>query len=188
MLGIAVFGLASLALGLLLGPGPFLVTLAAGVILLLSATRAYRGGAPRIALYALYGGGLAWLLGFAASVPSGTFLGALSPEAIPSPAQLWGWTAVWAAVFTATLLGSKLLGELDDHRGFWLLVGGQAAGGVALVMDRQPLLAGALGLMLVPQLLLRPSLLRGRGGRWYLGRVRLFPVLSMFAGAVAVAA
>ncbi|MFQ5945434.1 MAG: hypothetical protein ACE5NC_04210 [Anaerolineae bacterium] len=187
LLGIGVLGLASLALGVLLGPGPLLITLAAGLILLLSLARSFRGGAPRIALHALYSGGLAWVLGFAISSPGGGLFDPDSPAALPRLAEIWGWTIVWAGVFTATLYGSRQLAQGEDEQGFGFLVGGQAAGAVALLAGRQPLLAGAVGLLLVPQLLLRPALLRGRGGPWYLSRVRVYPVVSMLAGAVAVA-
>ena len=187
VLGIAVFGLASLALGVLLGPGPFLMTVAAGLLLLLSAARSFRTGSPRIALHALYGGGLAWVLGFAVSAAGGGIFEAGWPTAVPRLAEIGAWITVWAGLFTATLYGSSLLAAGEGDQGIGFLVGGQAVGAVALLADRQPLLAGAVGLLLVPQILLRPALLRGRGSDWYLSRVRLYPVVSMFAGAVAVA-
>lgn len=187
VVGIGVLGLVSLALGVVLGPGPLLVTGAAGLVLLLGTGQIFRAGAPRIALHALYGGGLAWVLGFVVSTRNGGLPIPGSASDLPAFAETWGWAVLWAGLFTACLLGAGLLAQGEGDGGTGFLVGGQAVGAVALLLDRQPLLALGVGLLLVPQLLLRPALLRGRSGHWYLSRVRLYPLVGMLAGAVAVA-
>ena len=57
----------------------------------------------------------------------------------------------------------------------------------AVVIDKQPIMAGVVALLLLPQMLLQPALLSTRDGLWYLGRVQAFTMAAMMATAVAAA-
>lgn len=73
-------------------------------------------------------------------------------------------------------------------RGLWLLNGGQVAGTVLLVVLKQPLLAGAMGLLLFGQIAMQPSLRSGGDARRLAFSGRTWPWLmaAMLVAAMAL--
>jgi len=63
----------------------------------------------------------------------------------------------------------------------------QVATVALLVFWKQPILAGVVTLLLLPQMLLQPALVRTGDGLWYLRRVQAFTMGAMMATAVAAA-
>lgn len=110
--------------------------------------------------------GLAWLAGH----------GAFGPLSWPSLAL--------AAAYAGTYYACLALEEGASYLG--LLNGAQAAAVVFLVILKRPLMAGLVGLTLLPQMLLQPYL-RGSGAALrYLQRTRPFLMAGMILAALAV--
>ncbi len=174
-----IFGsLFALVVAALLGKGPLLLT---GLALLIAAWRLALPGSRevmRLALASCFLGGLAWLMGYA------TFcdLASLSGER-----SLMGKPLVLAAVYAVAFHAYQLLGGGRFAKGATLLNLAQIAAATALVVVRQPILAGVVGLLLLPQMLLQPSLLSTGDGLWYLRRVQVFTMATMMVTAVASA-
>ncbi|RMF33475.1 MAG: hypothetical protein D6759_06920, partial [Chloroflexi bacterium] len=113
--------------------------------------------------------GLAWLAGHLL----------LAPEVPGSELLL---STGLALAFSLAHEGGLRLARRDEGLGAWL--GGQGLALLLLVLGHRPWAAGALGLLLVPQLLRRPWL-ETEGGAWYVARVRPWLLLAM-AGAVLI--
>ena len=97
-----------------------------------------------------------------------------------------GWPSLLLALsFSLSTWGaSRIAAGLPA--GGWLLNGGQAAAGVLMVLSRQPLAAGALGLTLLGLIALEQALLFGGDPAHIARRMRLWLMLSMLVAALAL--
>jgi hypothetical protein len=126
-----------------------------------------------------YLAGLPWLTGWAAFGGLQFAMNELRPLS-----QALVWAAAYATMFHAY----KLLGEQRLARGSYLLGAAHLLAVAVLVVVRQPVLAGAVVLLLLPQLMLQPELLNVDQGVWYLRRVQIFTMLATVVTALAMAA
>ena len=114
--------------------------------------------------------GLAWLAGHLA----------FGPMSGPSLALALCFTlAAWGA---RRLAGSPGAGRA----GLWLLNGGQALGFVLLAAVKQPLAAGALGLLLLGPVALQPSLAAGADPGRVVARTWPWLMAAMLLAALAI--
>jgi len=123
--------------------------------------------------------GLPWLMGWAAFRNLQLGVSGLRPL---------GQALVWAAAYAMAFHSYRLLGRQSLARGSSLLTAAHLSAVVLLIVVRQPILAGAVALLLLPQLMLQPALLRVGEGVWYLRRVQLFTMLATMATAMAMMA
>lgn len=121
--------------------------------------------------------GIPWLLGYAVFArPWGQedWLGSAGAPLL--------WAATYALVFGAcALIAGQVLVQ-----GARLLTAAHAAGIVLLVLAKEPILAGGVALLFLPQVMLQPLMLRLSDGRWYLRRAQVFTLLAMLALAMAM--
>ncbi len=110
--------------------------------------------------------GLAWLAG----------QGAFGPLSWPSSAL--------AAAYVGAYYACLALEE--GERPLILLNGAQAAAVTLLVCLKRPLMAGLVGLTLLPQMLLQPYLREGGTAVWYLQRTGPFLMAGMLLAALAM--
>lgn len=178
LLGLIFGSLFALVLAAVLGVGPFLLTVIALVIAALCFVVSRSQEVIRLALASSFLAGLSWLIGYA------TF-GDLSSLSIEK--SLLGKPLIWAALYAAAFHAYQLLGTGRLASGAALLNLAQIGAASVLVFVKQPILAGAVGLLLLPQLLLQPSLLSAGDGLWYLRRVQVFTMAAMIVTAVAAA-
>lgn len=168
LLGMVAAAILTAVLTVLL-PEPLRLLNAAVVALVgLGVARQRRGKRPLLGQAAVQVG-LSWLAGHAA----------LAEVEAPS--------LVLALSYTLAAWGALRLSE-GRLRGLWLLNGGQVAGVVLLVVVRQPLAAGFVGLLLFGQVVVQPLLRAGgEADRVALGR-RMWPWLlaAMLAAALAL--
>ncbi|MFQ6058520.1 MAG: hypothetical protein ACE5MB_06560 [Anaerolineae bacterium] len=191
LVGLVVASALALAMGVILGPWVALLVSAALVFPLLAALfghRPLRGPLPR----ALLEMGLAWLLGYAAFQDLSFVRG---EDVLASP--LWASVLAWlglhreplllAGLYTAVYYACLTLeGRGGLAQPLALLNGAQLAVAVILVVIRQPVLAGLVGMLLISQALFQP-LLRRQGPHWYLQRTQFFLMGAMLAAALGVA-
>jgi hypothetical protein len=130
-------------------------------------------------LASCYLAGLPWLIGWAAFGHMQFGINELRPLS---------QALVWAAAYATTFHAYRLLGGQRLPSGSHLLAWAHLLAVVVLVLARQPLLAGAVALLLLPQLMLQPALLSGGDGVWYLRRVQIFAMLATMVTAMAMAA
>jgi len=130
-------------------------------------------------LASVYLGGLPWLMGYAS-------FGSLQWGA--DGKRAFAQVLVWAVVYAVTFHGYRLLGGQLLSRGATVLGLAQVAAVVVLLVAREPILAGAVGLLLLPQLMLQPALLKVGEGVWYLQRVQGFTLLATLVTAAAMVA
>lgn len=123
--------------------------------------------------------GLPWLMGWGAFSHMQVGMSELRPL---------GQALVWAAAYAMAFHAYRLLGGHRLARGATLLTVAQLSAVVLLVVARQPILAGGVALLLLPQLMLQPALLRVGEGVWYLRRVQLFTMLATMVTAMAMMA
>jgi len=171
----ALFALVAAAL---LGEGSLLLT---GVALLIAASRFALSGSReiiRLALASCFLGGLAWLMGYVTFSDLASLSGDQGLIAKP---------LLWAAIYAVVFHAYQLLSGEDLTRGATLLNLAQVAAAAVLVITKQPILAGVVGLLLLAQMLLQPSLLSTGEGLWYLRRVQVFTMAAMMLMAVAAA-
>ena len=90
-----------------------------------------------------------------------------------------------ALAFSVAAWGALRLGQ-GLARGPWLLNGGLAAGVVLLVLVRQPLAAGVVGLLLFGQMALQPSLRFGRDPARVARRTWPWLMFAMLVAALAL--
>jgi hypothetical protein len=95
---------------------------------------------------------------------------------------------VWAAAYATTFHAYRLLGGQRLARGSTLLAAAHLLAIVLLIVARQPILAGGVALLLLPQLMLQPALLSVGEGVWYLRRVQIFTMLATMVTAMAMMA
>lgn len=171
---------------ILLGWKVVILTALALCVAGLEALRRHAGQEKSHFLGAVYGGGLAWLMGY--------FI--LAPLAIQGTAleTVAGWlrgregkALLWALIFTSVLYAYQAIAGGQRGKGIAALNLTQMGALAILLLAKEPVLAGALGLLLMPQMLLQPALKRRGQGDWYLGRIQYFTMLGMLIGAIAVA-
>ncbi len=180
LMGLLVTSILALALAALLGRGPaFLVLLSFALL----AARVLLLGRPPMGgplLRASLEMGLAWVVGHTAF------------HALPaSPSHLavvdWlrqSWEPLLLAGLYTLAYYACLTLEERLSRGIVLLNATQISAMALLVFVKRPILAGIVGLMLLPQMLLQP-LLRRHGDRfWYLRQTQLFVMGGMMAAAI----
>ncbi len=178
ILGMGFLSLVALLLAASLGRGPLVVTVVAlgvGVAALLQ-NRSTGVAHPRLASCFL--AGLPWLIGY-------TALGGGAVETHGLAA--WLQVLVWPTLYATTWYAYRWLGEEEPYRGALLLGIAHLLAVAALVVVRQPMMAGVVALLLLPQLLLQPELLRHGDGVWYVRRAQGFAMGAMMAMSVAVA-
>jgi hypothetical protein len=120
----------------------------------------------------------------------------LAPLAIQGTAleMIAGWmrggegkALLWAFIYTLALYAYQAIGNSQRGKGIKTLNLTQIGALAVLLLAKEPVLAGAMGLLLLPQMLLQPALKRRGRGDWYLGRIQYFTMLGMMVGAIAVA-
>ncbi len=178
VLGLAFNSLLALLLSALLGAGALLMTVVAlaiaGLGLVLRASREGLG----LALASCFLAGLPWLLGYS------TFRGLGS---VGSESGLMAQALAMAAIYALAFHSCQLLGRGRSSAGAALLTLAQVAAAAMLVAIKQPVLAGGVGLFLLPQLLLQPALLATGDALGYLRRVQAATMAAMMLTALATA-
>jgi hypothetical protein len=92
---------------------------------------------------------------------------------------------VLALAFTIAAWGILRVSQ-DRKAGLWLLNGGLAVAAIALVLLKQPLAAGAVGLLLFGEMALQPSLRFGGDPARVLRRIWPWVMVAMLAAALAI--
>jgi len=175
---LAFSSLFALVVAALLGEGPLLLT---GVALVIAASRfalARSQEVVRLALGSCFLAGLAWLMGYAAFC---------DVASLSSDKSLLAEPLLWAAIYAAAFHAYQLLSSAGLAKGAALLNLAQIAAATVLVVLKQPILAGVVGLLLLPQMLLQPSLLKTGDRLWYLRRVQVFTIAAMMVMAAGAA-
>jgi len=171
--GSAVVGLAvvlplTLVLAVVLGRRVIILTVAALAIMLLALIRARRHGAAPLLLQAILEMDLAWLAGH-------TAFGRLS----------W-WSFVLATLYTVAYHSCLKLATNSGRHALSPLKLSQATVIAVIIFLRQPIVAGVVGLLVLPQMLLQPFLGQGEVELWYLRRTGPFLMAGMLLTALAV--
>lgn len=177
MLGLGFLLLLALAIAAGLGGAALLLTIGALGVAIWRQALSSREGTLAGALESCYLAGLPWLIGWAAL---GSFEWGRS-ELMPLAQAL-----AWAAAYALTFHAYRMLGGQRLSTGANLLVAAQLAVVALLIVARQPILAGAVALLLLTQLMLQSALLKVGEGAWYLRRVQVFTMLAMLVAAVAM--
>jgi len=172
-LGTALLGLVvalplTLALAIILGQRVIILTSAALAIMVLALLRARRHSAPPLSLRAILEMGFAWLAGHTAFGP------------------LTSWSFLLATLYVVAYHSCLELARNSERRWLTLLKVSQAAVVALLIYLRQPVVAGVIGLLLLPQMLLQPFLGQGQVELWYLRRTRPFLMAGMLLAALAI--
>ncbi len=164
---VLVTGLA-LILATFLGRWVFFLMLVALFLIALAFPLSRRQGAEPLWIKAFFEMGLAWGIGHIVFEP------------IAWPTLLLG--ALYTGVYWAYL-------ALQQNRGEAIMVCfniSQMAIVSLLIVLKQPLAAGIVGLLMLPQLSLQPFLREGGTGHWYLRRTQPFLMVSTLIAALAV--
>lgn len=178
VLGLAFTSVVALLVAAVLGTGPLLLT---GVAVLIAGSRFVLRGWHESVLLVVRSccvAGLAWMIGYA------TF-GDLASTG--SDRTLLATALLWAAIYAAAFHSYQLVKQADLAKGAVLLNSAQLAAVAVLVVVRQPILAGVVALLLLPQMLLQPALFSTGKRLWYLQRVQFFTMAGTMAMAVAAA-
>jgi hypothetical protein len=136
--------------------------------MVLALLRARRHSPPPLSLRAILEMGFAWLAGHIAFGP------------------LTWWSCLVAAFYTVAYHSCLKLARNNGKPSLILLKVSQAAVIVLLIFLRQPVVAGVVGLLLLPQMLLQPFLGQGEVELWYLRRTRPFLMAGMLLAALAI--
>lgn len=161
-------------LAILLGQSVVMLIAVALLLIAWESLRLHGGREPSRLLRASYAGGMAWLVGYLAFRPL-----------IPQVAlQRHGEALLWALVYTGLLYAFQSIDRGERDKGIRLLNLVQIFGIAVLVLTKEPILAGVVGLLLLPQMLLQPVIKRRD---WYLRRTQFFALMAMMVGALAVA-
>ena len=168
LLGLAVVLPLTLILAFILGRRVIILTAATLAIMLLALLSARRHSAPPLPLRAILEMGLAWLVGHTAFGP------------------LTLWSFLLAILYTVTYHSCLKLARNGGKRSLVLLNVSQAAVIALLIFLRQPVVAGVIALLLLPQMLLQPFLGQGRVELWYLRRTGPFLMAGMLLAALAI--
>ena len=179
VLGLGFLSLFALLIGAILGNVAVVLTAVALLVAMARLVIASRDGVLHGLLASVYLAGLPWLMGYAA-------FGSLQWGA--DGKRAFALALVWAVVYAVTFHGYRLLGGQLLSRGATVLSLAQVAAVVVLLVAREPILAGAVGLLLLPQLMLQPALLKVGEGLWYLQRVQVFTLLATLVTAAAMVA
>jgi len=170
LVGLAIL---ALAVAIMLGwqiVALLLVALAIAVVQAIGQRRGWLGTTVWPAIFDL---GLAWLIG------EGIFRELSLPGS--------GASLAVAGLYTIAYAGGIALTRGAPRRGLAAFAGAQGLVVALLIALQRPLYAGALGLLLVPPLLLAPWLNRtSAGGAWLLQRTQLFWLLGMLVAALAI--
>jgi len=168
LLGLVVALSLTLVLAIILGHRVILLTLAALAVMVLALLRTRRHSAPPPSLRAILEMGFAWLAGHTAFGP------------------LTLWSFLLATLYTVAYHSCLKLARNSGKRWPTLLKVSQAAVITLLVFSKQPIVAGVVGLLLLPQMLLQPFLGKGEVELWYLQRTRPFLMAGMLLAALAI--
>jgi hypothetical protein len=155
-------------LAIILGQRVIILTVAALAIMVLALLRARRHTVFPLSLRAILEMGLAWLTGHTAFAP------------------LTLWSFLLATLYTVVYHSCLKLATNRGKRWLTLSKVSQAAVIALLVSLRQPIIAGVVGLLLLPQMLLQPFLDQGEVELWYLRRTGPFLMAGMLLAALAV--
>jgi len=166
--GLAIALPLTLILAVILGRRVIILTAAALATMLLALLRACRHSTPPLSLRVILEMGLAWLVGHTAFGP------------------LTLWSFVLAILYTVAYHSCLKLAKNGGKRSLIPLKLSQAAVIALLVFLRQPVMAGVVGLLLLPQMLLQPFLGQGRVELWYLRRTGPFLMAGMLLAALAI--
>ena len=158
----------TLVLAIILGQRVIILTSAALAIMVLALLRARRHSPPPLSLRAILEMGFAWLAGHIAFGP------------------LTLWSFLLAAFYTVAYHSCLKLARNSGKPSLILLKVSQAAAIALLIFLRQPVVAGVMGLLLLPQMLLQPFLGQGQVELWYLRRTRPFLMAGMLLAALAI--
>jgi len=163
----------ALAVAIVLGR-PIVVLLLAALAIAVVQAIGQRRGWPGTSLWpAIFDLGLAWLIG------EGIFRELRLPGS--------GASLAVAGLYTIAYAGGLALTRGDVRRGLAAFAGAQGLVVALLIALQRPLPAGAVGLLLVPALLLATWLNRtSDGGAWLLQRTQLFWLLGMLVAALAI--
>jgi chlorophyll synthase len=168
LLGLVVALPLTLILAIILGQRVIILTSAALAIMVLALLRAPRHGAPPLSLRAILEMGFAWLAGH-------TAFGPLTLRSF-----------LLATLYTAAYHSCLSFAKNSQRDSLILLRVSQAAVIALLIFLRQPVVAGVVGLLLLPQMLLQPFLGQGEVKLWYLRRTGPFLMAGMLLAALAV--
>jgi hypothetical protein len=177
VLGLGFLVLLAVTMAAMLGGAALLLTVAALAVAVWRQALISREGRLSAALESCYLAGLPWLIGWAAFAGLGLARSGLVPLAE---------ALAWAAGYALTFHAYRLVGGQRLSTGANLLVTAQVVAVALLILVRQPLLAGGVALLLLPQLMLQPRMLEVGEGVWYLQRVQVFTMLGMLATALAL--
>jgi len=166
--GLMVALLLALGLAVILGRRVIILTVAALAIMVLGLLRARRHSAPPSSLRAVLEMGLAWLAGHTAF----------------GPLSLWSF--LLAILYTVAYHNCLKLATNSGKHSLVLLNVSQAAVIALLIFFRQPVMAGVVGLLLLPQMLLQPFLGQGKVELWYLRRTGPLLMAGMLLAALAI--
>jgi chlorophyll synthase len=168
LLGLVVALPLTLTLAIILGQRAIILTSAALAIMVLALLHARRHSAPPLSLRAILEMGFAWLAGHIAFGP------------------LTLWSFLLATCYTVAYHSCLKLAVNGGKRWSTLLKVSQAAVIALLIFLRQPVVAGVVGLLLLPQMLLQPFLGQGEVELWYLRQTRPFLMAGMLLAALAI--
>ncbi len=168
LLGLAVALPLTLILAVILGQRVIILTVAALAIMVLALLRARRHSSPPPSSRAILEMGFAWLAGH-------TAFGPLTLKSF-----------LLAALYTVAYYSCLRLATGSEKRWLVLLKVTQAAVIAILIFLKQPVIAGVVGLLLLPQMLLQPFLSQGEMALWYLRRTGPFLMAGMLLAALAV--
>lgn len=168
LLGLVVTLPLVLVLAVILGQRVIILTVAALAIMMLAFLGARRNSAPPLSLRAILEMGFAWLAGHTAFGP------------------LTLWSFLLAAFYTVAYHSCLKLATNSGKLWPSLLKVSQAAVIALLIFLKQPVVAGVVGLLLLPQMLLQPFLGQGEVELWYLRRTGPFLMAGMLLAALAV--
>jgi hypothetical protein len=109
---------------------------------------------------------------------------AFMPSISRAALQPHGEALLWALIYTGLLYAFQKIDKGERDKGVRTLNLVQIFGVAVLVLTKEPILAGVVALLLLPQMLLQPVF---RRGDLYLRRAQLFALMAMMVGALAVA-
>ncbi len=205
LLSVAVVYVLALCVAVILGPAALVLTLLAGALAVLQWLSRTIWSGERATLTALYAVALPWTLGLIANdalrpalyqwnallarlTATGQWRGPQPGELAP----LLGYMP-WAALVAALLYTEAYRWCLRLHDGeralcqaALILDSVQGLAVVLVVVVGQPLLAGLVGLCLLPQLLLQPFLVWEGRRTWYIRQTQPFLIAGMFATAIGI--
>lgn len=167
----------ALLVAALLGFGPLVLTIVALLVTVCRLVLLRSQQAGTLALGSCVLAGLPWLMGYAAF---GQVTFSTGRRGVMVALLL-------AGLYALAFYSYQLLSRERAARGAVLLNLAQAATAGVLVIQKQPILAGMVGLLLLPQVLLQGALVSGCDGMWYLRRVQVFTMGAMMAAAVGTA-